>query len=726
MTTTRTVPSICRNCLAYCPIMVTVENGRPVKVTGDPEAPAFGGYTCPKGRALPEQHNFPGRILKPLKQVSGGGFEEIGSAEAAAEAADRVRAIIEKYGPRSVAFYTGTGPVSHPTSGMLATAWMSAVGSKMIFSAATIDKPAERTAVALHGNWIAGMQGFDDADTWMIIGANPVIAKSNGAPLHNPGMRLKEAQDRGMKLVVIDPRRTETAKRAHVHLQIIPGEDPAVLAGIIHVIIKEKLYDAAFVAENAQGFAALADAVRPWTPSHVAKRAGIAEEDLIEAARCFAKGKRGGAVCSTGPSFATSSNLSYYLTLCLITLCGRWARAGEKAPFPNVLLPAFTPKAQPYPTYPAVSERPMRVRGLKENASGLPTAALADEILTEGEGQIRALFCSGGNPVLAWPDRKRAEAAMRKLDLLVVFDYHMTATAELADYVIPPPLSLELPATSQKVEGLKFSGVSRGYPMPWGQYTPAVADYPAGSDLVDESQFFFLMAQRMGLELKATLARGSGPYPETPPDVIPIDMSRMPTIEELVELSCRGSRVPLDEVKAYPHGHIFDLDVKVAPRDADCETKLELAAGPMMDELAHLRNKPGRRVEGGAYPLLMICRRANNFMNSVGQDIEILKPPRHTPAAMHPDDLERFGLAAGALAHIRSAHGEMRAEIAADASLRPGTISVVHGFGSLDEDTEGPQSVNRLIGLDECDPMTGIPRMTGVPVTVVAVDMTRH
>ncbi|HSW17932.1 MAG TPA: molybdopterin-dependent oxidoreductase [Ramlibacter sp.] len=718
------VPSICRNCLAYCPILVTVDDqGRALKVTGDPQAPAFDGYTCPKGRALPAQHNDPARVLRCLQRGVDGSFTEVASQEVVAQIARQVKNLLERHGPRAIAMYSGTGPVTHPVGAPLARAFFRAIGSRMMFSAASIDKPAEHTSVALHGNWQAGLQTFETSDTWMVVGANPIIAKSNGGPLNNPGVRLKQAVARDMKMVVIDPRRTETAKRAHVHLQPRPGEDAALLAGILNILIAERLIDAAFVAENAQGLDALAEAVRDYTPEYVADRAGVPVEALLEAARTFGRGRRGGVVCSTGPSFATRSNLTYYLALCINTVCGRWERAGEPAPFPNVLLPAFTPRAQPWPPFPVVSDRPMRVGGLMENASGVPTAALADEILLEGDGQIRALFCLGGNPVLAWPDQFRTEAALRKLDLLVVFDYQMTATAQFAHYVVPPPLSLEVPGSSQKVESLKYSGVSRGYPMPWAQYTPAVARPPEGSDLLDDGTFFFLLAREMGLSLEWVNARGQWPNTEGPSPGVALDMDRTPTAQDMVEWSCRASRVPLDDVKRHPHGRVWELDVRVEPRDPACTARLELGATRMMDEL-HAMRAEAAPAPNDSYPLRLVCRRANNFMNSVGQALPSLAGgERLPPAALHPQDLAAWQLQEGDTVRIASRHGHMHARVEADDSLRPGVLSVVHGFGQAATlESADPllatASVNRLVDLGERDPISGIPRMTGIPVNV--------
>lgn len=716
-------PSICRNCLAYCPILVTVEDGRPVKVTGDPEAPAFEGYTCPKGRALPAQHNDPARLLRTQRRRTDGSFEQLAVADAVAAVAAKVREILELHGPRAIAMYSGTGAgVSHPVGVNVARAFFRAIESRMVFSPITIDKPAEYTSVALHGNWHAGLQTFETSDTWLVVGANPVIAKSNGAPSNNPGVRLKQGQARGMKMVVIDPRRTETAKRAHVHLQCRPGEDALLLAGIIHVILREGLHDEEFVRTNAVGFEALKAAVAGFTPELVAARGDVPVDQLLEAARTFGRGMRGGAICSTGPSFSTRSNLSFYLALCLNTLCGRWAREGDPAPFPNVLLPAFTPRAQPYAPYPVASNRPLRVHGLTENACGMPTAALADEILLDGEGQVKVLFCLGGNPVLSWPDQAKTEAALGKLELLVVLDYQMSATAQFAHYVVPPPLSLEVPGSTQRVEALKYHGVSRGYSMPWAQYTPAVVQPPEDSELLDDGTFFFRLAQAMGLQLDWMNVRGQATSLENPTQTIPFDMSCVPSVEDLIDLACRNSRIPLSEVKRHPHGQVHDIRVPVEARDRACTAMLQLADPMMIRELGEVLARTQAPAPTPEWPMQLLCRRANNFMNSVGQGLPSLNGgDMHTPAFMHPDDMQAQELSDGDRIVIRSKAGRMLARLRPDDSLRRGLVSVVHGFGApiaFDPSELSLGSVTRLVDMAERDPISGIPRMSALPIRV--------
>ena len=719
---TRTIPSFCRNCTAYCPIVVTVENGRAVKVAGDHDAPAYDGYTCPKGRTLPEQHNHPDRLLHCLTRQAGGGFAPIASAALLDQVAGRVQALVQRYGPRSVAVYYGTGNVTNPAGSAMARAFTGAIGTDLIFSAMAIDKPAANISLALHGNWHAGAQSFETSDTWIIVGANPVIAKSNGAPMNNPGQRLKEAAERGMKLIVIDPRRTETARRAHVHLQLRPGEDASLLAGLIHIIIAEKLYDPDFIAQHAEGFAALAAAVAAYPPDYVATRCGVPVAQLLEAARTFGRAKRGGVICATGASFSGHANLSFYLGLCLNTLCGRWAREGETAPYPNVLLPAFQPRAQPYAPFPVFGKGRLRAHGLRESASGMPTAALADEILLGGDDGIKALICLGGNPVLSWPDQRKTEAALKSLDLLVVLDATLTATAQLAHYVAAVPLSLETAGSTSRVEALKYVGVARGFTIPWAQYTPKIVEPPAGADLVEDAAFFFRLAQRMGLSLSWTNAAGYRGHMESPPVTLPFDMAREPSNEELIELTCANSRIPLDEVKRHPHGRIFtEAAVRVAGREASCTARLQLADAMMIEELAQVLHESSSKGDS-AFPYRLISRRINHVMNSVGHHLaagsakEVL-----TPAFLHPDDLNALGMTAGALATVASRCGEISVRLRADDSLRSGTLSVVHGFGGrLDQEGAAPSgcSVTRLTGMDDFDPVTGIPRLSAIPVRI--------
>ncbi|MBO9376241.1 molybdopterin-dependent oxidoreductase [Sphingomonas histidinilytica] len=721
MRETRT--SLCRLCTAYCPIIVTVEEGRAVAVAGNPEAPLYGGYICPKARALPEQHYGPSRLTRPLRRRADGGHDPIASGQALDEIAARLGAIVDHHGPRSVAVYVGMGSVPFIASYAIAAGWLRALGSPMFFTAGSIDKPGILIALAMHGMWQAGQPPVDTADAWLFVGINPVISKSPGFPGQNPGLYLKRLVDRGAKLIVIDPRRTETAKRAHIHLQPRPGEDPTLLAGLIHVILEEKLFDEAFVTANAQGLEALRAAVAPFTPAYVAARADVPEADLIEAARVFARAGHSGVSCGTGPSFATHSTLTEYLALCLTTLCGRWARAGERLTKPNVLLPGFEARAQPWPAFQGWGFEPrLRVRGLGGCVSGLSAAALADEILLPGEGKIRALVVCGGNPMMAWPDQMKAHAALNDLDLLVTIDTEMTATAELSDYVIAPKLTLETPMTTYMPESVKYYGTTRGFDQPYAAYTPAIVDPPAGHDVIEDWEFFWGLAERLGFPIPVTTYFGNGPQAEHAPVTFTLDpKGPKPTTDQLIAMAHRSSRVPLEQVKQNPNGQIFESDQRVAPRAPGNDDRLELAAAPMIDELAAVLAEDNRAIEAD-YPFRLLPRRLNNILNSFGRRYAQLARKPYNPAFMNPEDMAALGLAEGDAIRITSPHGEIVGIAEGEAALRPGTVSMAHGFGRNpgEEDPRGSgANTGRLMSAEvDYDPITGIPRMGALPVRI--------
>lgn len=723
---TETHPSICRFCHAGCSILVDVADGRPVRVVGDKDNPMYQGFTCEKGRQLPAQWGHPERLLHSMKRGPDGSYAEIASERALDEVAERISLILERHGPRSVAYYTGTYSAAHPATFPVLNAWMDAIDSPMRFTSNTIDQPGKAVALALHGMWGAPPQGFDDADTALLIGANPLVAMSGGVPNANPSAQLRRARKRGMKLLTIDPRRSELAKSAHIHLQPRPGEDVALLAGILHVITREGLHDKAFVDENAAGFDALFQALEPFTPERVARQADVPIEQLILLARTFATAGRGIASSGTGPSMAgAGSTLSEYLVLVLNTVCGRWLREGEALWNPGVLLPPISARAQATPPWQAYGYgEKLRVRGLADAACGLSTAALAEEILMPGEGQVKALICVGGNPVAAWPDQNKTWRAMQALDLLVTIDIKMSATAKIADYVIAPTLSLETPGTTLLNESLFYYGMGFGYPAPYAQYTPAIVEPPAGSDVIEDWQVFYGVAQRMGLDL--TLQPGVAGVTELSGDAgLPLDMQRRPSADALIELLTSSSRIPLDEVKRVPNGGMFPGEpVYVQAREAGWEGRLDVGNTDMLDELERFA-EPARSASTGqqGYDFRMICRRIIGALNSSGRDLPRMRRRPYNPAFMHPDDLAALHVSAGDVVELSSPHGSILGIAEPDRSLRRGLVSMTHSFGDVPSSERDFRKVgsntSQLTSVEtDYDRFTGMPRMSNVPVRV--------
>lgn len=711
-------PSFCRFCHAFCAIQVTVEDGRAVKIIGAKDNPMYHGFTCKKGRQLPAQHAHPERLLHSVARQDDGSYRPVASADAMDAIAVQLSELIEAHGPRSVAMYTGTFTHHYPSGTGFALAFMNAIGSKMVFSPSTIDQPGKPMAVAFHGRWNAGPSAFGDADTWMLVGANPLVSMWGGIPQFNPARRLHQARRRGLKLIVIDPRRTEVASKAEIFLQPKPGEDPTILAGMVRVILDEGLIDQAFVDENVEGLASLKAAVKPYTPDYVEARADVPAADVVKAARLFAGGPRGMVSCGTGPNMAPRGTLTEYLVLVLNTLCGRWVKEGEQIPNPFVLMPEGENKAQaePRPEQAYGYGEAMRVRGLATSAAGLPTAAAADEILKEGEGQIRALLVVGGNPMAAWPDQLRTYEAMKSLTLGVTLDIKMSATAKLCDFVIAPKLSLESPSITKPNESLTFYGVSPGYPEPYAQYTPVVVEPPAGADVIEEWEFFYGLAQRMGLELNV--------------EGTDVDMVEAPTSDEVLEMLARGSRVPLSQVKKHPLGHIFsDASIVAKPKDEDWEPRLDVGASEMMAELGEVCQE--RFYDHGGYdgdPVFthrMISRRMQDVYNSNGRDLAKLvrNNSSYNPAFMNPADLQALDLSTGDVVEISSSRASIYGIVEEAPDVRPGAISMAHAWGDAPEHDGSVRFIGSNTGrlvdnAGRIDPRCGIPVMSAIPVNV--------
>jgi anaerobic selenocysteine-containing dehydrogenase len=722
---TKKSTSYCRFCHSCCPIIVETEGNTVLEVRGDPENELYHGYSCIKGRELPAQHSSPDRLLHSQKRQPDGTYAPISSEQAIDEIAETLRGILDRHGPDAIASYGGTYGAVHPATGPMNSAFMTAIGSQRRFSSMTIDQPGKAIAKGMLGVWCAPGQGFDDADVNLIIGSNPLVSIAGGLPNANPRRWLHHAKQRGFRMIVIDPRETETAKQADLHLRARPGSDIALLAGLLNVILTERLHDVAFTDEETTGVAELARAVAPFTPEVVAARAGITADEVVRAARMFAAGPRGVAAAGTGPNMSTArGTLLEYLVLVLNTVCGRWLKAGEPVWNPGTLTPPLPAKAMALPPFKSYGfGLPLSVRGLADTLAGPSTAALPDEILNEGEHQIRALMSAGGNPVAAWPDQLKVIEALDSLELLVQVDPWMSATARRAHYVIAPKLSLEMPAMTSLFDMLPAFAAGSGWPQPYAQYTPAIVEPPAGSDVISEWEFFYGLAQRLGLPLQLRPIDMNGPTGTS----YPVDMDVKPTDEDLFALLTKEARVSLDVVKQFPHGAIFPSDIHVEAKDPEWEGRLDVANPEMMADLAAVAGEPNDDRASWAspsFPLRLISRRLHTRYNSGGHTLPKLtdKDPTN-PAFMHPDDMAALGLVSGDVVDISSERATIRGIVEEDVTLLPGLVSMTHSFGDAPDRDGEVRTIGaptgRLCDVDDAyDPYSGQPIMSNIPVAV--------
>ena len=715
-------PVICRACHVQCGLLVEMENGRPGKIHGDKNNSVYHGYSCIKGRRLGAYHDLPSRLLHSQRKIADGSHVSISSADAIGEIAAQVRNLIDRYGPRSIAGYIGTHGYNNFATQAFAYSLFEAISSPMLFTSVTIDQPGKGISLGLHGPWLAGVPSIDKWDVLLLIGTNPLVSMNGGLGV-NPARQLHEAKKRGMKLIVLDPRLTDCAQQADIHLQIRPGEDPAVLAGIARILIYEGLIDHNFVASEANGLEALIAAVEPFTPEVVASRAGIDPRDLIRAAHMFASGARGAVSAGTGPNMSGRGNLTEYFVRTLTTLRGFWMKEGDIISNPGVLVNRFPPlAASPGPTPSFGFGEKLRIRGLSETLSGLPTAALADEILTPGEGQVKALFVFGGNPMVAWPDQLKTHDAMKALELLVTFDPHMSATSRLAHYVIAPKLPFEFASTTMLNEMLGNFGPGWGFELPYAQYSDALIAPPGGADVVEEWEVLYGIAQQLGVTLHIKDFSILDPA-EAKAKGTTLDMTRTLTTDDVWAMLTKHSPVPLSELKVKARaGHVFArAQVTVQPKPEGWAGKLDIGNPLMMTELEDLaRSKPA--AVDTAYPYRMISRRLHDVLNSCWHEDPVLQGRvRYNSAFMNPADMTREGIVGGDVIALTSNRATINAIVEAEAGVKPGCISMSHAWGGNPGEDDNPfllgANTGRLTSVDsDYDPYSGIPRMSAIPV----------
>ena len=716
---TKTVKTYCRFCHAYCPMEATVEDNRLIALVPDTSNEMYGGYTCIKGRQMIDQIDHPTRLQQSQKKQPDGSFNAIGTELAMDEIATQLQTILDTYGPRSIASYNGTYSYQNSAAHDVARAFHAAINSPSYYTSVTIDQPAKvAIGPTRMGWWNGGSHMWNDSDVAMIIGNNTLVSHFSipgGIPAFSPHNALRDGKKRGIKVICIDPRVTEVASRADLHLQVRPGQDAAILAAIIAVILAEELHDKAFCLDNVEGLEQLTEQTRRFTPDAVSAAAGIPANQIIEAARMFAAGPRGTAVTGTGPEMGPHPNLLQHLVQCLNAICGRHYREGERLPNPGVLTPTGPRSAE------ATGPQPQWLTdGVKSRVSEdicetvvlspygplkeMPTAVISDEMLLEGEGQIKALICVGGNPLLAWPDQEKTHAALSGLELLVCIDIKMAATAQMADYVLAPKMCLEREDVTLLTD--------IWHDKPYSQYTQTVVE--AEGDKIEEWEFFWAMGKRMGLNM--SMANG------------PINMQEKPKKFDLLANITQGSRVPLQEIYNTEGGKIFDVpDVILDAPDPTTRGRLQLFPPGLEQELdaSHNDMKSSGTKE---YPLLLISRRMKNTYNSTGPELSLLKSKGTTnPAFMHPQELAALQVADGDIVEVHSRHGAIPAVVTASDDIRPGVISMSHCWGGSPDPTanadqrvrEIGSNTNRLIdNLENAERYSGMCRQSSIPVAI--------
>lgn len=697
-------------------MQVTVENGRITSVAADGEASPYGAYMCVKGMASVDFHNgAENRLLSSLKRDANGRFQVVDSGRAMDEVAARLSALIDQYGPRSVALYHGTGAYRSVLGGQLEKSFLSAIGCPNLFSTMTIDQSAKWVTMGRMGIMASGKPALEDIDVALIAGNNPVVSHQTMpfAAGHSgaPGRAFARAKKRGTRIILVDPRRTETARYADLLIQPLPGHDALIFAAIAHILLRDNTFNHRFCDRFVAQMDELRRAVEPVTPELAAQRADVPVEQLEQAAQWLGEANRAFVGSGTGPSMSVHSNLNDHMIEVVNALVGGYRRAGDRVRNPGVLNPRTPVEMAVAPSRSWERGDKLRTVDIGKLFGEFPSALLPQEILTPGDDKIRALIVFGGNPIMALNDPEYVIPAFEDLDLLVVLDPRMNETAEFADYVI---------ASSQPFERHDISIPGDAlYPEAFVQYAPPVVDKPG--DVVDDWAFFWEIASRMGVPL--TLKFWSyGQDFDAIEDGMSLDMNTRPDPEAMIRFLCKNSRVSFDEIKAHPSGlKLADVEQRVLAAKSDNGARLQLCPEDVAQELDTVLQEPSPQNE---FAYQLTCRRILEAINCAYRDAD--RTRQRYPvnwAYMNPTDMEREGIGEGDNIILRSGAGEIAAVARPEAGLRSGVVSMTHMFGSLlpagSPEQQRGSYTGRLVSIREyLEPINYMPRFSGIPINI--------
>ncbi len=697
--------AICPLCDAICGIEVEVANGTITRIRGDQADPFSGGYICPKAAALVDVHDDPDRVRQPLKRV-GTRFEPADWDEALDAVARGLAAAQRDHGRDAVALYIGN-PTAHSYAALLYGALFHAsLGTKNLYTSSSVDTlPRLYTSTLLYGNQTTiPVPDLDRAHFLLVLGANPAV--SNGCTMTAPDVkrRLAAIRARGGRIVVIDPRRSETAALADAHHFIRPGTDAVLLAAMIRTVLEEDLARPGRLAASVDGLDALRAAVEPFAPETCGPVTGITGDIVRGLARDFAAAPAAVAYGRMGTTVQAFGTVASWLVDALNLVTGNLDRPGgamfaspavDLGRLARVL--GFAGKHGRWHS---------RVGGFPEHNGELPVAALADEIETPGRGQIRALVTHAGNPVVSLPNGRRLDRALAGLDLYVAIDLYVNESTRHAHWILPPSFALEHDHYPILFHALGVRNTAH--------YAPPALAAPPG--VRHDYRIFAELMERMGRE-RGGLAGGVRRLQARA-------LARLGPKRLLAALLRLGGKVRLADLEAAPHG--VDLGPLEPRLPALLDTpgkRLRIAPAPLLTDLARLAAALDRPPPG----LLLVGRRHLRSNNSwMHNSHRLIKGPERCTLLMHPDDARARGLAAGTTVTIRSAVGAVDAPLALSDEMMPGVVSLPHGFGhgrsgvALRVASAHPGvSVNDITDERRVDAVTGASVLNGVPVEVL-------
>ncbi|OZC45418.1 dehydrogenase [Rhodococcus sp. WWJCD1] len=703
----------CNLCEAICGLEFTVENDAVVSIRGDEKDPLSRGHICPKALSLIDLHADTDRLTTPVKRV-GDKWEKIGWSEAYDLVVEGLVSTRKKYGRNAVGVYQGN-PNVHSMGAMThGIPFTSLLRTRNRYSATSLDQlPHQLVDHLLYGHQLLlPIPDIDRTDFFLVLGGNPMA--SNGSMMTVPDFakRARALRKRGGRLVVVDPRKTETADIADTHFFVRPGSDALLLLAMIHTIVVD---GAVKVADYIDGADRLAEFVAEFTPEAVAPVVGISADEISTLARDFAAAKSAVAYGRMGVSTQQFGTVCQWAIQVLNIVTGNLDRPGGAM----VTDPAIDLISQGIVGRGHFDKWRSRVRDLPEFAGEYPCSTLVDEITTEGKDQIRAMAVLSGNPVLSMPGGTTLNDAFAALDFMVSFDFYINETSRHAHVILPPTMSLERDHYDLIFNSFAVHNTAKYMPAVLPKQADAKHDWEIFRDL--SLRYKNRMAGSTVDRLKARVS---------PKSIIGEARLRLSPARTLdILLRSRRKGLSLRKLRANPHG--IDLGPlrpgfpqKLKTRDK----RVQLIQDVVVTELPALVDLMRSSAVPSGDELLMIGRRHLRSNNSwMHNTARLTKGKARHQLLAHPDDLAHRCIEDGSMVSVTSAAGTVDIEVAASEKMMPGVVSMPHGFGhqrpgvqlSVATTVQGP-SVNDITDPGRVDAVSANAILNGVPVQVRA------
>jgi len=717
--------TFCRICESSCGIVADIENGQITNITPNKDHIGTDGFACMKGLYQHKMYDSPDRLQHPLKRV-GDSFERISWKQAYEEIGEKVKSL-RHVSPNAISMYVGTAAgfsILHP---IFADGFMQGIGSRNMYSSSTQDC-ANRFASATEMYGFPFFQPFVDLDhveCMVIVGTNPVVSKWTFLQVAHPVKRLKEVTKRGGKIIVVDPRRTETAELANQHLFIKPNSDVFFFLSFLHEVFLQKAVDVAATHNYMKGIEQLETLAKDWPAEKTAELTQVAASDLKSLVQTFIHAKGAAIVTGTGLGMGKYGTLAHWLAEAINAITGNLDKKGGTLVGEGMFdFAGFSKKNDMFNR-----ANRSRIGQFRELNGSFPGGILADEILNPGSEQIKSLFVTGGNPLMTMPNGHRLKKAFEQLELLVVTDIYLNETASLAHYVLPATSPLEradLPFIFPLFLGMQSK--------PYIAATEAIVE-PKGEQR-DEATIYTDLAKACGVNLFNSKALQvimrsmrffNLPWRINKQPALPIAL----ILDVMLRVNKLGN---FKSLVASPNGKPWKGGATpnsfLGKRPTTPDKKVHLVTDALLEQCKQLPiwfNQELDLHRQGSFRL--ISKRAHSTHNSWTQNIEELtngKMGQSNFLYIHPDDAEKLSLADDDIADIQSATATIRLPVKRLHDLMQGTVAVPHGWGhqhakglSIASQLSGA-NVNLLSsdGPDQLESISGMAHLTGIPVSI--------